>query len=136
LSALDLLFAYKKQPLIEKRFSQLKSDFEVAPVYLKSVVRIEGLLCVYFLVLLAQALIEREVRAKMAEQGMESLPLYPEGRPCRRPCVRRILDLFENIQRHELSESGQRAETMVTELTALQRDVLRLAGVPAASYGR
>lgn len=136
LNALDLLLAYKKQPLIEKRFSQLKSDFQVAPVYLKSVARIEGLLCVYFLVLLAQALIEREVRARMAEQGIGALPLYPEGRPCRRPCVRRILDLFENIQRHELSESGQGAETMVTELTALQRDVLRLAGVPVASYGR
>lgn len=136
LNALDLLSAYKKQPLIEKRFSQLKSDFQVAPVYLKSVARIEGLLCVYFLVLLAQALIEREVRTRMTEQGIESLPIYPEGRPCRRPCVRRILDLFENIQRHELSESGKGAETMVTELTALQRDILRLAGVAAATYGR
>lgn len=132
---LDVLFAYKKQPLIEKRFSQLKSDFDVAPVYLKSVARIEGLLCLYFFVLVAQALIEREVRTRMAEQGIESLPLYPEGRPCRRPCVRRILDLFENIQRHQLSERGASPEILVTELSPLQRDVLKLAGVPSARYG-
>ena len=132
---MDVLFAYKKQPLIEKRFSQLKTDFEVAPVYLKSVARIEGLLCVYFVVLLVQALIERQVRTRMAEQGIESLPLYPEGRPCRRPCVRRILDLFENIQRHQLTEKRASSEILVTELSPLQRDVLTLAGVPTARYG-
>ena len=37
LSELELLHAYKRQPAIEKRFSQLKTDFEVAPVYLKAV---------------------------------------------------------------------------------------------------
>ncbi len=31
----ELLFAYKRQPTIEKRFTQLKTDFAVAPVYLK-----------------------------------------------------------------------------------------------------
>ena len=46
LSTLEVLEAYKKQPLVEKRFSQLKTDFRVAPVYLKSVRRIEALLCV------------------------------------------------------------------------------------------
>jgi transposase len=40
LSAVELLHAYKRQPVIEKRFSQFKTDFEVAPVYLKAVHRI------------------------------------------------------------------------------------------------
>ena len=48
LSELELLHAYKRQPLIEKRFAQLKTDFEVAPVWLKDVGRIEALLGVYF----------------------------------------------------------------------------------------
>jgi len=132
---LEVLHAYKKQPTVEKRFSQLKSDFEVAPVYLKSVARIEGLLCVYFLALVTQALIEREVRRSMAEQGIDALPLYPEGRPCRRPCARRILDLFENVQRHELREERRAPEVFVTELSSIQRKVLKLAGIPAAGYG-
>jgi transposase len=31
----ELLLAYKQQPAIERRFEQLKTDFAVAPVYLK-----------------------------------------------------------------------------------------------------
>ena len=52
LSGLEMLLAYKGQPALEKRFSHLKTDFEVAPVYLKEVSRIQALLCVYFLMLL------------------------------------------------------------------------------------
>jgi len=132
----EVLLAYKKQPLVEKRFSQLKTDFEVAPVYLKNVARIEALLCVYFLALLIQALIERELRTAMAKQRIASLPLYPEGRSCKRPCTRRVFDLYENIQRHELKAQGRDTLTMVTELTTLQRKVLHLLEVPARCYGQ
>jgi hypothetical protein len=44
LSEPELLHAYKRQPLIEKRFSQMKADFQVPPVWLKDVGRIEALL--------------------------------------------------------------------------------------------
>ena len=50
----EILRAYKRQPIIEKRFSQLKTDFAVAPIYLKSVTRIQGLMAVYFLALIVQ----------------------------------------------------------------------------------
>jgi hypothetical protein len=73
---------------IEKRFSQLKTDFEVAPVYLKSVHRIEALLCVYFFALLAEALMERQLRQAMQRKEIEALPIYPEGRSCRWPTAR------------------------------------------------
>ena len=102
MSAQDLLLAYKQQPMIEKRFAQLKTDFVVAPVYLKEVSRIQALLCVYFFVLLVESLLERELRRAMEREGIESLPLYPEGRACRRPTARRVIDLFEDVQRHEL----------------------------------
>lgn len=134
LSALELLLAYKQQPLIEKRFSQLKTDFVVAPVFLKEVSRIQALLCVYFFTLLVEALLEREVRRAMERSGMESLPLYPEGRPCRRPTARRVIDLFEDVQRHELKAAGQPPVIFTTELTRLQRKILRLLGMPGA-YG-
>src|SRR5512144_136968 len=49
LSERELLLAYKQQPRIETRFAQLKTDFVVAPVYLKETSRIQALLCVYFL---------------------------------------------------------------------------------------
>ena len=39
LSEEALLLAYKGQPVIEKRFEQLKTEFEVAPVFLKEASR-------------------------------------------------------------------------------------------------
>ena len=135
LSELELLKTYKRQPVIEKRFSQLKTDFEVAPVYLKAVHRIQALLSVYFFALLLEALLERELREAMRHKGVESLPLYPEGRACRWPTARRVLDLFETIQRHTLTHGKQPAEVLVTELPRLQRRLLTLLGLPPKHYG-
>ena len=92
LSELELLLAYKRQPRVEKRFAQLKTDYEVAPVYLKEARRIQALLCVYFLAQLVQALLERELRQAMEREKLNSLPLYPEGRPCRYPTTRKLID--------------------------------------------
>ncbi len=133
---IEVLHAYKRQPLLEKRFEQLKTDFEVAPVYLKTRRRIEALLCVYFFALLVQALVERELRRAMDQEGLAELPLYPEGRPCRAPTTRRIVDLFENIQRHELIRSDGQKDILVTELSPLQKRVLELLEIRASTYGR
>jgi len=51
-------------------------------VFLKDIGRIQGLLAVYFFVLLVQTLLERELRRAMMREKLESLPLYPEDRPC------------------------------------------------------
>ncbi len=132
LSERDLLLAYKQQPRIETRFAQLKTDFVVAPVYMKETSRIQALLCVYFFALLVESLLERELRRAMDRAGIESLPLYPEGRACRRPTARRVIDLFEDVQRHELTEGQRPAVVFTTELTRLQRKVLRLLGMSKA----
>jgi transposase len=136
LSELELLHAYKRQPVIEKRFSQLKTDFEVAPVYLKAVHRIQALLCVYFFALLAEALLERQLRQAMQRNEIEALPMYPEGRPCRWPTARRVMDLFESVQRHTLVQGQRPAEVLITELTRLQRKLLRLLGLSINDYGK
>lgn len=132
LSERELLLAYKQQPRIETRFAQLKTDFVVAPVYLKETSRIQALLCVYFFALLVESLLERELRRAMEVAGIESLPLYPEGRACRRPTARRVIDVFEDIQRHELTEGTSPEMVFTTELTRLQRRVLRLLGMARA----
>ncbi len=136
LSELELLKIYKRQPTIEKRFSQLKTDFEVAPVYLKAVHRIQALLSVYFFALLLEALLERELRQAMQRKEIEALPLYPEGRACRWPTARRVLDLFDPIQRHTLTHGKRPAEVLVTDLTRVQRRLLNLLGLPPKHYGQ
>jgi transposase len=124
-----MLLAYKSQPALEKRFSHLKTDFEVAPVYLKEVSRIQALLCVYFLALLTESLLERELRRAMDREAIESLPLYPEGRKCRRPTARRVIDLFEDVQRHSLRAGRRPPVVFTTQLSRLQRRLLRLLGM-------
>jgi hypothetical protein len=132
MSALEVLSAYKQRPMIEKRFAQLKTDFVVAPVFLKEVSRIQALLCVYFFALLVESLLERERRRAMGREGVESLPLYPGGRACSRPTARRVIDPFEDVQRHELTEGRRAAVVFTTNLTRLQRKILRLLGMPKA----
>jgi transposase len=135
LSATEVLQAYKRQPLLEKRFSQFKTDFAVAPVFLKDVSRIEGLLAAYFFALLMQTLLERELRRAMARAGEEALPLYPEGRPCARPTTHRLIEVFSSIQRHEIRIGEGEPQVIVTELTETQRSIIRLLGLDPRTYG-
>jgi len=135
MNAEQLLRAYKRQPIIEKRFSQLKTEFAVTPVYLKDVSRIQGLLAVYFLALLVQTLLERELRQAMQRQHVPSLPLYPEGRPCHRPTAARVLEAFDNVQRHILTRPDGHEEFLITNLTPLQRQILKLLGISPDTYG-
>ena len=135
MTAEEILRAYKRHPIIEIRFSQLKTDFAVAPSYLKSVTRIQGLLAIYFLALIVQTLLERELRQAMKRSKIKSLPLYPEERACRCPTARKVIDLFDGIQRHVLKQPGRETEVMVTALSPLQNQILELLGIPEKSYG-
>jgi transposase len=135
LSATEVLQAYKRQPLLEKRFSQFKTDFAVAPVFLKNVSRIQGLLAAYFFALLMQTLLERELRQAMARAGEASLPLYPEARPCARPTTHRLIEVFSSIQRHEVRVGEGEMQVVVTKLTKTQRSIIRLLGLDPRTYG-
>jgi transposase len=135
LSATEVLQAYKRQPLLEKRFSQFKTDFAVAPVFLKNVSRIQGLLAAYFFALLMQTLLERELRQAMARAGEASLPLYPESRPCARPTTHRLIEVFSSIQRHEVRVGEGEVQVVVTKLSKTQRSIIRLLGLDPRTYG-
>ena len=130
LSPAQVLQAHKGQPMIEKRFEQIKTVHEIAPVFLKDEGRIEALFTLYFLALLVQALIERELRQAMARQKIDELPLYPEQRQCAHPTTEQVLRLFSHAQRQTLTtNSGQTVQVFDAELTDLQRQLLGLLGV-------
>lgn len=135
LSPAQVLQAHKGQPMIEKRFEQVKTVHEIAPVFLKDEGRIEALFTLYFLALLVQALIERELRLAMARQMIEELPLYPEQRQCAHPTTEQVLRLFSHAQRHTLTtREGQAVQVFEAELTDLQRQLLGLLGVPPRAF--
>ena len=134
LTAAQVLEAHKGQPTIEKRFEQVKTVHEIAPVFLKNEGRIEALFTLYFFALLAQALIERELRGAMQREDIAELPLYPEQRACRRPTTEQVLRLFSFAQRHRLTQAGETVQVFEVELTDLQRQILGLLRVSEAAY--
>ncbi|MBI4739241.1 IS1634 family transposase [Candidatus Woesearchaeota archaeon] len=132
----EILDKYKYQPKLEKRHEQLKTVYGVTPVLLKSVTRIEGLLFVYFIAMLIQALIEREVRSRMKEKNTTSLPIYPEDRGCESPTTNAVLYHFRNIQVHRLWSENTLIQTFLTPISDKQRELLTYMDVPLESYTR
>jgi transposase len=134
LTPAQVLEAHKGQPAIEKRFEQIKTVHEIAPVFLKNPNRIEALFTLYFLALLVQALIERELRLAMKRERLKELPLYPEQRSCKRPTTEQILRLFSLAERHTLIRGNRVAQVFPAELTDLQHQVLALLGIPEDAF--
>jgi len=134
MSPAQALEAHKGQPMIEKRFEQIKTVHEIAPVFLKNEGRIEALFTLYFLALLVQALIERELRLAMKRENIAELPLYPEQRDCARPTTEQILRLFSLAERHQLMQDGKTLQIFDVQLTELQHQVLALLGVSEGAF--
>jgi transposase len=134
LSDAEVFAAHKRQPTIEKRFHQTKSVLEIAPVLLKNEGRIEAFFFVYFLALLTQALVERQLRRAMQSNAVNELPLYPEERTTSRPTADQIFRLFALAQRHSLSDGDRPIRTFHPDLTDLQLRVLDLLGVQHGAY--
>jgi transposase len=134
LSPRQVLEAHKRQPTVEKRFQQIKTVHEIAPVFLKNEGRIEAFFFLYFVALLVQSIIEREVRRAMAARGIRELPIYPEDRNCRHPTAEQILRLFSLTEAHVLRQGTTVVQTFQPRLTELQCQILALLNVPAEAY--
>lgn len=136
LSALQVYDAYKsKQPFLERRHHLFKNVEAAAPVLLKSVTRIEALIFLLFVALLVHALLERDLRSALQSDGSGPLPLYPEHRACKAPTTARVIEVFEGLQRHLLTQADETVQRFDPELSPLQCRVLRALGVRAASFG-
>lgn len=129
----EILQIYKYQPYVEKRFSQLKTDLEVAPVYLKKPLRCAGLVHAYYVALAVAGLIERSVRQGMNRAGIQNLPLLPEGRETSTPTCPRILEAFQEVRWHEFRR-GEEIVRFPVKLSALQKQLLSLLEVPKELY--
>jgi len=134
LTGRQVLDAHKRQPTIEKRFEQFKTVHEIAPVLLKNKGRIQALFFLYFVAMLVQTLIERDLRNAMKDGGIDALPLYPEQRSSARPTTEQVFRLFSPATRHKLVYQDDVIQVFQPKLTDLQREVLRLLRLPAAAY--
>jgi transposase len=131
--ALDVLQIYRYQPYIERRFENLKTEYAVAPVYLKKPSRVVGLVHVYFIAMMVAALIEREIRKSMARDEIASLPIYPEERECKAPTSPRVFGTFSQVDWYrQIADDGVAA--FPVKLTDMQAEILRLLGLPRKLY--
>jgi transposase len=129
----EVLEIYKYQPYIEKRFALTKSEYGIAPIFLKKPRRVVALLHVYFMAIMLSALLERQVRAAMRRQGIDKIAILPEGRATATPTTPRILENFADISWHAFNE-GDRLISFPVELGATPKLLLELADVPGGLY--
>jgi len=129
LTAKEVLKAYKYQPRLEKRFSQFKKIHNAAPLLFKKIERIEANMFGFFIALVVQALIEREVRNKMKERKIEKIRVYPEQREANHPTTSKILDRFDNICTYKVMENSQVVETFRDSLNEDQKLILSLLNI-------
>jgi transposase len=136
LSVAEALKKYKYQPYVEKRHAQLKSGFEVMPMWLKSPRRVESILWLYYVVELVQALLERAVRQRMAEEGYEGIRLYPEGRESESPTTPLVLGVLAGHRRHRILDGECRELRRFHDpVSKAAEQILSWMGVDLAAYG-
>jgi hypothetical protein len=133
----QVLAAYRYQPNLERRHHLLKGIQDAAPIWIKTIPRIEAIFLCHFIALLITALIERQIRTAMTTAGIARLATYPEFRGCAAPTADRIFEIFAHVQRHELrDQAGAPVQIFEPELTPLQLKILELLDIPAAAYTR
>lgn len=134
MSAKDVLQAYKYQPRLEKRFCQLKHIHHGAPLLFKKLERIEATMFAFFIALMIQALIERQVRAQMVDREIPAIALYPEDREASHPTTAKIMGIFEDVSTYKLVSTSGSTQEYRDELTDVQQTILDLLNLPEERY--
>ena len=134
LTTKEVLKAYKYQPRLEKRFSQFKSTHYAAPLLFKNIERIEANMFGFFIALVIQALIEREVRNKMKEQKIETVRVYPEQREATHPTTCKIMDRFDSICTYKITQDSRVVEWFRDSLNEDQKLILSLLNIEESDY--
>ena len=128
------LAAYKYQPKLEKRFTQFKSIHNAAPLLFKNIERVEATMFLYFVALIIQAVIEREVRLNMKKNEIDKLPLYPEHRLSYHPTTAKIFDRFCDISTYLLVDGKKVIREYADSLTQIHLTILKLLNISECQY--
>ena len=134
MGAKEALLAYKYQPRLEKRFEQLKSVHLAAPTLFKKIARVEAMMMLFFMALIIQSVIEREVRRSMKAKRVEAIAVYPEHRLAYHPTTARIFDRFHDMSVYRVMRGDELEMEYRDELTPVHREVLDLLGMTEQDY--
>ena len=88
----------------------------------------------FFIALMIQALIERQVRNQMADRKIPAIALYPEDHDASHPTTAKIMGIFADVSTYTLSSSSKEVTEYPDDLTAVQKMILDFLGIPQTVY--
>ena len=80
----------------------------------------------FFLALIMQAVIERQVRQGMGDNAIDAIPIYPEHRLAYHPTTAKIFDRFHDTSLYHVHQGQVLVKEYRDELTPVQQSVLAL----------
>jgi len=130
------LTCYREEWQPERGFHRLKgAALAIRPLLLRSDQRIAGLLQILVIALRVLTLLEYVARRQLSQQAEPLRGLYA-GNPKRatpNPTAERLLQAFAEITLYSVTDD-QQTTYQVTPLSALQRRILGLLGIPETTY--
>jgi len=134
LSIQGAMLAHKKQYKSEHTFRRAKGPYSIEPVYLHTPERIEAFLLLFKIALQMVVLIERTARKNIRERDYGLDDFMPNRADVRNPRSEFMLKEFEDIVKGEMPLPDGNTYGFVSELNALQRDILSVLKVPLYYY--
>jgi len=123
-----LLRLWKREAIIERRFSDWKGPLRVRPVFVTNNARMAALVLLLHLSLMIYCLLEREARRQLAAVGRKKMERLLAGHVAAVPTGENILRAFEYLFLIvEEDETGRPRE--ISEMTAEQKQLWHLLGI-------
>jgi Domain of unknown function (DUF4277)/Transposase DDE domain len=129
-----LLRMWKREAIIERRFSDWKGPLRVRPVFVTNNARMAALVLLLHLALMIYCLLEREARRQLAAVGHKKMERLLAGHVAAVPTGENILKAFEYLYLIvEEDEEGRHHE--MSEMTAEQKQLWHLLGIRTPVFG-
>ena len=89
---------------------------------------------IFFLALIVQAVIEREIRKKMKQKDIPWLAVYPEGRIAYHPTTAKVFDRFDGVSKYHRKQGDIVIREYQDQLTNLQKQILEMLQIQEIEY--
>jgi transposase len=134
LSLAEAMREQKEQYKSEHTNRRAKSHYCLEPICLQTPKRIEAFLLLFKIVLQVLVLMERTVRHNIASRDRGLDRFLPNRQDVRNPTAEAILKEFQHLVSGTMILPDGTSWTFVSELTALQQELLELLDVPLTCF--
>jgi len=127
MSLSEAVICYRHEYRIERIFNRLKSELNIAPIFLKRQEQIKGLTHLLSLGVRVLSLVEFVVRRALQNDNATLSGLHPENRQKQtdKPTAKRLLSAFSNLSLTIIRTSIGEIKRYLTPLSKLQTEILK-----------